>query len=703
MSVRDVGFAFDTSAQGVVKSQDRREIGLIALDLRRLAFVVLMGLRASFAVGIATIVYRQPTIFRLIPFFSWLLILAVEKATMPVTGMLMRTAPALIFATAIVYIAAAIASAYSARGNYVYLSGVLIFIFGFIGAWPISTGASTTLLFFPGALVILEYTNLGGNLLIRHPVSLIGNALALLLWLTGALCIMASLVVPLFAFWMVKKKLISTAALCAALTRAQQGDAKHLYSHLAAITAMRSQIEANLEFVKCSLPLVQAELFFADISGYRGRYSLLCDASAGLTQCSSPPADETDAQFFETFIFECQSAPMLEKDENADGRGLKRLFQSYQARPWWKWNLNMSLIKLWMGVLFDSWLPRSNSFESAKDYFRSFEFRKRLLNTFLAAGALTFASLFVLIKSWKDFFFHPTWPAIVVAFVWKHEFDLKNAGNRLLGTIIGGMLSYTVLVIADIRIFDYSKMTGILVGFAFLFRVLYARNPSLGSTSFLVTTLLLFEPPLFAFGDREKWLFERLFLNFLGVLIILFFQLISYLVYLPAWQAKQYMVMSLETFIQILQSIKLSRDNEGFQRKLCILEARLDHLEHAIESAEGVPLFIHSDIRASQCLKVLHSFRQLRQSLILESLERGPCISAAPYSMLTWAKETLENGIAAESSGAEEKDQLDRLSVAAAHSMEAVLELAALSHKSAELRNVMGSQPFGEAYLEGRE
>jgi hypothetical protein len=254
-----------------------KKMHLTRLDWAGFSFSVLMALRATMGVGLGVAVYLSPTVNSPIQGTSWLLLFLGMSFAVPLFGIAMSIIPAILVGTCFIYMYSAVAGAYPCAGLWNILTGALVFIGAFIGLWPKVSGATTMMMWYLGPFMLIVVTNAGGTAAIPDPVNDLGTGIVLTIWVAIAIGLATCFLVPMTATRSVKHKLTTAAK-----------DLELLYNCLKEIfhtpmslrmksqySSLRKHVQSDIQKAGKTLPFVQAELFFADVSVYQQRYHLL--------------------------------------------------------------------------------------------------------------------------------------------------------------------------------------------------------------------------------------------------------------------------------------------------------------------------------------------------------------------------------------------------------------------------------------------
>lgn len=610
------------------------------LDLAGFLRVLLMALRGALAVGLGIVIYDAPGIPQATFGSSWLIIFLSHTLAMPVLGMTLSVIPSFVLGALMVLLYAGIATAYPGNGMWNILTGVLIFFGALLGLWPESSSINTTMLFYIGPYTLVTYASVEGKQGIPDLISMLAKPMIVIVFLAIAIGLITCFVVPLTAFWVVKRLLIRNSHFLATLNRLimtwlEQINPKARIETFANILVICSKVSSSLESAKKLMNFVQVEMPLGNIDGYKQRLQFLQSTLILLVEMvkclkvthepfENPDVLEKHARFLDAFC-EVKDTEQLRQDVRAVAFGGGKdddLFVQCVAHTtdrivawkdlaYWTWSFNMELRKKQFKQIVVSWLPQNELYPDWKAYVKSRVFGARIANSVLGAGALTFSALFALIPSWRAHFFSSTWPSVVVGVLWTRSqgSSLAKATDRILATVVGGYIIYSIVYIAAIPIDDRQALNGLLVGVIFLLDVIYGKNASLRSTTTMVATLILFEP-MDSRATLSQWLFDRIFLNLIGVLIVYVFQAIFFTLYPPLVQFNYELRFIFEDFEQALRVGTL----------LPTLDIRLGLLQTYAKDAGSIPLALMTVFDTESFGSLLDAIAELQRILKLADL-----------------------------------------------------------------------------------
>ena len=188
------------------------------------------------------------------------------------------------------------------------------------------------------------------------------------------------------------------------------------------------------------------------------------------------------------------------------------------------------------------------------------------------------------------------------------------------------MLSHSLLVLSlsnppSVNFDSDAKISGIIVGLAFIFTFFSAQHSALGQAALSVSILILFEPPNLAGATVEEWLFERIFLTFLGALLVPVFHLPYWVCFPPLAAFERELNGTIFAFNRMFE--------RGWNAKHdAEIRVRIARMEDKIEQAMHVPRYLRTvankaeyDRVTEACIELVESWALCHQSSLTVSHE----------------------------------------------------------------------------------
>lgn len=393
----------------------------------------------------------------------------------------------------------AICSTFQSVGYWAFLSGGLIFISSTARLWVYYPSVFQPS-FFTVPFVFITFANNAG--IDSNPVYDVGGpiSVALLLALLIALCM--CVIPPNFA-WLVMRRRYG--AVCRMVAKSFACDTEDLRTFCLVLEGKR-QVESLL----LMLDSVQLELFFCSVSGYKQRLMLLRQ----LLEMRSE--DQVAAQWILKLQDRCDEAPTTLQSSAQHALVTFDGWNEPFVRP------SLDFIKGCVWTLLRGAAFARKHFATLQEYVTSIEFKFRVANMIAGSVAVTFASLFVLIPSWRSYFSNPIWPAVSVGVLWSNEQfpDLNGVYDRIVGIVIAGFPFYAILLWSGVSLSNAPLRQAIGLSLMFLFLLLFHSRRGLQKACVLMLATLMEQAPPNASGLTD-WVVERLLLNLLGGLIVL--------------------------------------------------------------------------------------------------------------------------------------------------------------------------------------